>query len=235
MSNFLPEYLSRGDKARLFPVLATTSKEGRITSIVLACLTKIDEFGAALLGSLGQRIGARSSIETYTEVVFEKAPNLVSDRPDGLIVVCVGKREWRALVEAKVGNATLDCEQIERYRNVAKENGIDCVITLSNQFATSPSSHPVESVRKSRSKIPVYHWSWMHILTTAELLVNQKNIADEDQHFLMKELHRFLQHESTGVKGFERMPKAWVKPAPKLVTQANSETDSEVGDSNAET
>lgn len=49
MTEKLPEYLIQGEQARLFPVLATTSKEGRTTSIVLACLAKIDEFGAALL------------------------------------------------------------------------------------------------------------------------------------------------------------------------------------------
>src|SRR6056297_1183533 len=46
-----PDYLVQGEAARLFPVLATTSKEGRTTSILLGCISKIDEFGAALLES----------------------------------------------------------------------------------------------------------------------------------------------------------------------------------------
>ncbi len=54
MTDALPEYLTQGEQARLFPVLATTSKEGRTTSIVLACLARIDEFGASLLNSVGQ-------------------------------------------------------------------------------------------------------------------------------------------------------------------------------------
>ena len=41
----LPEIAKQGEEARLFPVLATTSKEGRTTSIVLACLNKVEEFG----------------------------------------------------------------------------------------------------------------------------------------------------------------------------------------------
>ncbi|MBO9396137.1 hypothetical protein J7400_05570 [Shimia sp. R9_2] len=207
----LPENVVQGDQARLFPVLATTSKEGRTTAIVLSCLSLVREFGATLLGGVGQKLGTRAKVSTYTEVVFKSQTGKSGDRPDGLIVVKVGSREWKALVEAKVGNSDLDADQIERYRTLAKENGIDCVITISNQFATSPDAHPIEDVRKSRSKIPVYHWSWMHVLTTADLLLNTESVDDDDQTFLLHELHRFLSHESAGVKGFDKMPKAWTE------------------------
>lgn len=209
MSESLPEYLIQGEQARLFPVLSTTSKEGRTTSIVLACLAKIDEFGAALMQSVGQRVGVRTRFETYTEVVLKIRPDAVKDRPDGLIVLKTGSREWRALVEAKVGASDLDADQIEKYRQLAKDNGIDCVITISNQFATTPSAHPLDEVNRSRSKIPVFHWSWMHILTEADLLISQENVSDVDQRILMNELRRFLSHESAGVRGFDRMPKEW--------------------------
>ena len=108
-----------------------------------------------MIGSLGQRVGVRTKIETYTEVVCANRSAAQKDRPDGLIVVRTGSREWRALVEAKVGSTELDAEQIEKYRLLAKENDIDCVISISNQFATTPSNHPVLEVNKSRSKIPV--------------------------------------------------------------------------------
>ncbi|MDE9449978.1 hypothetical protein J3R80_05790 [Aliiroseovarius sp. Z3] len=205
----LPDYLKQGESARLFPVLSTTSKEGRTTSIVLACLCRIDEFGAQLLASVGQKVGKRATIETFTEVVFQKQSAAIKDRPDGLITLKVGSRQWRALVEAKIGNSELDPDQIERYRVLAKDNDVDCVISISNQFATSPDSHPIEAVRKSRSRIPVFHWSWMHILTTADLLVSGEDVADVDQLLLLNELRRFLTHESAGVKGFDRMPKEW--------------------------
>ncbi|MEO0773171.1 MAG: hypothetical protein AAFZ04_08325 [Pseudomonadota bacterium] len=205
----LPDIAKQGEEARLFPVLATTSKEGRTTSIVLACMTKVEEFGAELLGSVGQKIGKRATVETFTEVVFHKQPASIKERPDGLIVVTVGKRKWMALVEAKVGNNDLNAAQIERYRALAKENGIDCVITLSNQFATAPDSHPLEEVRKSRSRVPVYHWSWRRIQTAADLLLSGSDVADADQRILLYELARFLSHESAGVRGFDRMPREW--------------------------
>lgn len=209
MRGNLPDYLIQGEAARLFPVLSTTSKEGRTTSIVLACLVQIEEFGADLLWSLGQRRGRRAVVQTFTEIVFKNQTGNINDRPDGLIVLKVGAREWRALVEAKVGNNEIQTEQVERYRALAKENDIDCVITISNQFATTPTSHSLEEIRKARSKIPVFHWSWMHVLTTAELLVSNERITDVDQLVLLNELRRFLSHESAGVRGFDRMPREW--------------------------
>lgn len=68
--NGCPPSLRRGEHARLFPVLATTSKEGRTTSIVLACISKVREFGSTLLEPLGQKTGVWAKLETYTEVVF---------------------------------------------------------------------------------------------------------------------------------------------------------------------
>ena len=204
-----PEYLKQGEVARLFPVLATTSKEGRTTSILLACMSRVEELGRDLLATIGQRVGKRSSIDCYTEVVLVGQDPNIKDRPDGLIVVSTGGKIWRALLEAKVGTSQLDAAQIEKYRQIAKEHKIDCVITISNQFATRPEHHPLEDVRKSRSRIPVYHWSWMSVLTTVDLLINTDAISDVDQTRLLEELRRFLTHESAGVKGFDRMPAEW--------------------------
>lgn len=205
----LPEILAQGEPARLFPVLSETSKEGRTTSILLACMAKIDELGRDLLDSAGQRVGARAKLDTYTEIVLAKDQSERRDRPDGLILLSVGSRRWTALVEAKIGNAELEPDQVERYRHLARDNGLDCVITISNQFATTPSNHPLEDVRKSRSRVPVIHWSWMHIFTTVDLLISKGGVGDKDQLILLNELRRFLSHDSAGVKGFDRMPREW--------------------------
>lgn len=211
MNYRLPHFLSQGEAARLFPVLSTKSKEGRTTTILLACMARVEELAKALLASAGQRVGARTKIECFTEIVPANVSADTRDRPDGLIVLRVGKREWKAFLEAKVGNSQLDFDQIERYRNLARENGVNCVITISNQFATAPTAHPLEEVRKSRSRIPVIHWSWMHVLTTADLLISQQSIISRDQLILLNEFRRFLAHESAGVRGFDRMPKEWTE------------------------
>lgn len=204
-----PDYLQQGEKARLFPVLSAGSKEGRATSILLACLSGVKELQMELLKSVDQRVGKRSSFDAFIEVVFKNKNFPKNDRPDGLLIHTNSGKEWKALVEAKIGTANLESEQIERYRALAKEHKIDCVITISNDFATTPKTHPLAGVRNSRLKIPVFHWSWMYLLTTTHLLLGNDAIQDEDQKLILEELRRFLSHESAGVKSFDRMPGEW--------------------------
>jgi hypothetical protein len=205
----LPTFVARGERARLFPVLADTSKEGRTLSILLACLENVEEFGRAMFADIGQRVGQRSRIESFTEVVLHKGAAELSHRPDGLLVVRSGSNQWRALVEAKIGNAELSPEQVEAYLELAKLNGIDALITISNQFASLPAHHPLPLSNSSKRKAAVFHWSWMYVLTEATLLRNNEEIADRDQRVILNEMIRFLEHPSAGVKGFDQMPAAW--------------------------
>jgi hypothetical protein len=89
----LPEYLKSGDPARLFPALAETQKERRTLSIFLACLLSVREFREPLLRTIGRRIGARSRLCAFTEVVFKSESNPTGDWPDRLIVVSSGRSE----------------------------------------------------------------------------------------------------------------------------------------------
>ncbi|MCG6204550.1 hypothetical protein LPW26_07880 [Rhodopseudomonas sp. HC1] len=203
----IPSYLSRGERARLFPVLADTSKEGRTASILLACLANVDEFGHSMMGTVGQRVGPRTKIETFTEICFSSKVDKI--RPDGLIVLTTGSRQWRALVEAKVGNFDLEIGQVESYLALARENEIDALITISNQFAAVPAVHPLQLATSARRKIELFHWSWMHVLTEASLLLANDEILDRDQRFILNEMVRFLTHPSAGVRGFDQMPACW--------------------------
>lgn len=222
----VPDYLARGERARLFPVLADTSKEGRSTSILLSCLAHVREFGESMLGSAGQRVGKRARLDAYTEIAFpsQRAKN---HRPDGLIVISVGSREWRAFVETKVGNSELGEEQICAYLDLAKAHGIDAVITVSNQFTSAPDHHPIKVPARARGKVRLYHWSWMFILTQADLLVSNQDIEDADQHFILNEMIRFLTHPSAGVKGFDSMPAAWSEVVQKVTAGAPLQAKSE--------
>lgn len=65
-----PEYLSQGKYARLIPTLADSKKEERATSILLAALMSVFEFRKAMLQSINQRVGNRTKLEAWTEVVF---------------------------------------------------------------------------------------------------------------------------------------------------------------------
>lgn len=216
MTTDRPDYLVQGERARLFPVLADTSREGRATSVFLASLAYVDEYADRLLGSLGRRIGKTSRVANYTEVVFRKCPFGGKCRPDGLITVRTGSTVWSALVETKIANATLSAAQITDYLKLARENGVNALITISNEYATSPDHHPVAIDKRAAGKVEVYHWSWMHVLTEADLLLTNDGVSDQDQRIILNELRRFLSHESTGVKGFDRMPAEW----PELVRSA---------------
>lgn len=162
-----------------------------------------------MLGSLGLRLGSRARIDTYTEVVFNKTIAGAKHRPDGLIVVNTGKSTWTALVEAKVGTAELTNAQIEAYLAIAKANGIDAVITVSNQFTPLPTHHPLNVSAALTRKVALFHWSWGYVITQAQLLRELGEVEDREQLILLAELQRFLLHPSSGVKEFDQMPPAW--------------------------
>jgi len=205
----LPDFLASGQRARLFPVIADTSKEGRTLSVFLSCMGAVHELGRILMGSVNQRVGMRGKIETYTEVVFKNGPSPKKLRPDGLLVVTTGKRQWSALIEAKVGRNEIDADQVADYVQLAKANGINAVITISNQFAAMPDHHPVTLPKAQLKNIELYHWSWMTLVTQATLLLSRDNVDDVDQRFILGEFLRFLRHPSAGVASFDRMNPEW--------------------------
>ena len=219
MTNELPQTLKSGELARLFPVLAETSKEGRALSVLLACFASVDDLARTLLSTLGQRVGVRSRVRTFTEVVLANAPEGVSGRPDGLVVVETGRRSWSALVEAKVRRSRLESGQIEAYLKLAKANSIDALVTISNDFAAVPHHHPMQVARVPRG-VNLYHWSWASILTHAKVLLADKSVDDPEQRFLLDELVRFLDHPSTGVMRFDRMDANWKDVVASVVAGA---------------
>ena len=210
-----PAFLKKGEPARLFPVLADSSKEGRALSIFLACFAHVPEFGRALMTSLGQRSGTRTRFRVFTEVEFASNGGK-NNRPDGILIVENGRSSWSALIEAKIGNAELTAEQLTAYCEIAKANGIDAIITISNQFAPLTTHHPLKLPASVRKKVEIFHWSWTYLLTQASLLVENEEIGDETRHILTQEFIRFLSHESTGAKSFTSMPRDWSEIAAKI-------------------
>ena len=226
MTDELPQTLQDGEPARLFPVLAETSKEGRALSVLLACLGSVDDLARTLLSTLGQRVGVRFRVRVFTEVVLSNAPEGVSGRPDGLIVVETGRRSWSALVEAKVRRSRLEPAQVEAYLKLAKANGVDALVTISNDFAAVPHHHPIRVARTPRG-VGLYHWSWTSILTHAKVLLAAKSVDDPEQRFLLAELVRFLDHPSTGVMRFDRMDGNWKELVTSVVAGAPLSRSSE--------
>ena len=135
------------------------------------------------------------------------------------------------MVEAKAGNTQLDAEQIEGYVDIARNHGIDAVLTISNQFSTRPEHHPIKVNGAKLRKVGLYHWSWTYILTEAVLQIRNRGISDPDQAYILGELVRFLEHERTGVLSFDQMPSEWkdVCSAIQLQSGVNKRTDG-IGD-----
>lgn len=200
------------NKARLIPVSGITSEqeaEERATSALLAVLTIVRDLSIELLSPLGASRAQRATVEAFSEVAVELAGKRI--RPDGLIRVTWGNSTWSTLVEVKTGNNPLDADQINSYWDLARRDGIDHILTISNEIAPSRTSHPTEGLKvRANSKVTVSHLSWTAILTTAVRIQRHKGVSDPEQAWLLGELIRYLEHRASGALDFQDMGVNWV-------------------------
>lgn len=201
--------LARAEVARLIPTVADSKKEERATSCLLASFMVVPAYAREVLSSAGAPIGKRLKIVCYTEVTFKTTEKGKKPRPDGLIVITNGSKQWTALVESKIGNADLSLEQVEEYLDIAKQYGINALITISNQFATTPTHHPVKVHKIKLRSVELYHFSWLSLKSKAVLLTGNKEIDDPEQAYILSELVRYLDHDSSGVSALSKMPSNW--------------------------
>lgn len=202
------EKLKTGELARLVPTLPDSKKEERATSVLLSIFRVVPGFAKEVLQQTGASVGARARIECYTEVTF-KSDSLKGIRPDGLIVVHTGKKEWSALVESKIGSAALKPEQVESYASAVKELGVDALLTISNDFAALPTHHPVEISKSLAKKVNIFHFSWLSLICKAILLSENKVVDDPEQAYLLAEMIRYFNSSNSGVSAFTRMGPGW--------------------------
>lgn len=198
--------------ARLIPVSGISNvieAEQRATSALLAVLTIVRDLSIELFAPLGASRAQKATVEAFTEVVYEH--NKKKIRPDGLIRISFGKKTWTALVEVKTGDNTLEADQINEYWDLARSNGIDHIVTISNEIAPNDNSHPTAGLKvRSNSKVSVSHLSWTAILTTAVRLKQHAGVSDPEQAWILDELIRYLEHPSSGALAFEDMGPNWV-------------------------
>ena len=195
-------------EARLIPtsgINGAEEQERRATSALLAVLTAVREFGRAVVKPLGAPAGA---IETYIEVPF-----LLGDKklyPDGLIRVSRGSRSWTALVEVKTGPNRLATEQLENYLDIAREQGFDAVITISNEIPAVAGQHPTKVDKRKLRKVALHHLAWSQVLAEAVMQKEFRGVADPDQAWILGELIRYLEHSRSGALEFDDMGESWV-------------------------
>jgi stress response protein SCP2 len=195
--------------ARLFPVGTLKSdreREMRATSVLLAVMTQVPEFGRRLTAGFGAPAGR---METYTEVSlpFGDTPR----RPDGLIRVERAGRLWTALVETKTNGNPLRPGQVQDYADIAARRGYEAVITLSNDVALEGS--PLVDVKtdgRRKHKVALWHLSWAEVAHQAQMLLRHEGVGNAAHAWLLQELLLYLQHDNSGCHGFQNMGPAWV-------------------------
>ncbi|MDQ3691411.1 MAG: hypothetical protein M3406_15560 [Chloroflexota bacterium] len=210
--------------ARLIPITSATGVEARernAASALLAVISVVEEFGRSLLKPLGAPVG---KIETFVEVPF-KLESGHKIRPDGLIGVSRAGKTWWCLVECKVADQQLTIEQMEMYLDLARTNSIDAVLSISNHYATKSSAYPIELDRKKLRKTAIHHWSWVRVLTEAEVQKQYRGVKDIEQAYILGELIRYLSDNRSGVVQFNDMGGSWtaVRDGARLHTLRKSD------------
>ncbi|MGY1846944.1 MULTISPECIES: hypothetical protein [unclassified Blastococcus] len=183
------------------------------------------EFGRGLTQPLGAPAG---NIEAFIEVPF-----LLGDKrcyPDGLIRVTRGQRSWTALVEVKTGTNELAPEQLENYLDIARDNGFDALITISNEIPPSADQHPTKVDKRKLRKVALHHLPWSQILAEAVVQKEHRGVADPDQAWILGELIRYLEHPRSGALEFEDMGPSWVAVRDAVSAGTLRATDKGVAD-----
>lgn len=207
---YLPRQVeSEWKRARLFPsagIKSAAEQEMRTTSILLATMETVPEFGRAVLSQTG---APRGRIETFTEVRFSMSGEDV--RPDGLIKVSRGSKVWRALVEVKTGRAELTGDQVGTYLKLAKAKSFDAVITISGDLMASPDLHPFAVEGRPPKNTVLKHLSWEEVLAEAMIVHEHVGVDDRVRARLLEELLWYAADSQSGMRTFDDMGKQWVK------------------------
>ncbi len=108
------------------------------------------------------------------------------------MVVERGKTRWTCLLEVKTGGAPLRTEQVEKYLDIARVNGIAAVLTISNQVRPSPVESPIPIDPRKTRKVALRHLSWWQVMTEARVQHEHRGIADTDQAWILGDLIAYL-------------------------------------------
>jgi hypothetical protein len=196
------------ERARLIPVSGISGpdeQERRGVSALLAVVNSVREFGRAITGPLGAPAGG---VTAFIEVPFTSGEKNL--RPDGVLQVKRGSATWTALVEVKTGTNELRTAQVESYLDVAREQGFNAVVTISNQLVGAPGEHPVTVDKRKLRNVSLHHLSWSQIRTEALVEQANKSVSDPDQAWILAEFIRYLEHPRSGAAEFDDMGPSWV-------------------------
>ncbi len=104
----------------------------------------------------------------------------------------------------------LAAEQLENYLDIAREQGYDAVLTISNEIPAVAGQHPTKVDRRKLRKVALHHLSWTQVLAEAVMQKEFRGVADPDQAWILGELIRYLEHPRSGAMEFDDMGESWV-------------------------
>ncbi len=184
-------------------------------------MTAVKEFSKPLLAPLGAPAGL---VEAFIEVPFKSGEKKCY--PDGLIRVTRPSRTWTALVEVKTGRNELQPEQLETYLDIAREQGFDALITISNEIPAVAGQHPTKIDKRKLRKVNLYHWSWTFLVSAAVMQKEHRGVSDPDQAWILGELIRYLEHPRSGALDMDDMGSNWVAVRQAVTAGTLRATDS---------
>jgi hypothetical protein len=206
--------MAEWQRARLIPVSGISSEqeaETRAASALLAVIEAVRDLSLAMFSPVGAPRALRAEVRCYTEVPLKLVAGKRSSRPDGLVQISFGRSTWTALIEVKTGGGQLTAEQVNEYWEIAREQGFDAVVTISNEIAASAGVHPTEGLKvRANSKVQVHHYSWAQLQSMCEVIKDHHGVADPDQAWILGELVRYLRHPNSGANAFDDMGEHWV-------------------------
>ena len=223
-----------GHEVRLFPsvhIKSDREAELRATASLLAVIRAVSEFGRTIVRLSG---GPAGRLSCFTEVSYQldsgggKPPEEL--RPDGIILAVRGKTRWVALVEVKVGKASLDPEQVDKYHRLARDEGANALITVSNQPALPNGRPPVTLDGRRLRSISVFHFSWERLLSEAQLLSRKKEVADPDQRWMLDEWIRYIDDPASRIIVPPDLGSHWGHVLKAARTGALDQSDNELRD-----
>lgn len=220
--NKFPEDCKQGEQARLIPVMDW--RETHLLGFFLAALQGVPSYSRALFDLIDAPKGKTQKVECFTEVVF-RSDKTGENRVDGLIEISRGKTQWRGIVEAKMGSAAIESEQIERYLRLARENKVDAVITISNDFVARPTDSPIKVSGMLTKSVKLYHLSWWSLVTEALLIQHNQSDLTGSESFLLEELLRACLHPKSKIQGFTQMNKSWKEVVAKVQSGTLQKSD----------
>ncbi|GLY19180.1 hypothetical protein Kisp01_61940 [Kineosporia sp. NBRC 101677] len=212
-------------EARLIPTTGIASQveqERRASAALLATMSAHPRFGRALTGPLGAPEGV---IETFVEVPFSSGPTQCL--PHGVVRVREGGRQWTALVEVSTGPRPLRRARLEAYLDLATEQGIDALLTISNEIPPVAGQHPTSVAKEKLGQVALLHYPWSKIVAEAVVEREEGAAGEPAAVWVLGELIHYLEHPRSGALLFEIADDA---PTTKLPRLSELQVLDELGD-----